>query len=176
MAGPRKVVPLRPKGNDGSENQALNVPDQAPSGSGLLELAEATLDLRARFFHVSGSDAVKLLYELAHTPFGSTGVEHEHNVSLEVEVSYLEAGDALYLLGLIRRVEDPSAPASYRNMGTLPVITATDAHRLAVHAGTERSLLRGLALERTYLAMVMGAGATLAASLVAALAWLATRA
>jgi len=152
------------------------VPVEDPSGVGLLDPADATLDLRARFVQASGAAAVALLDRLAQTPFGRTGAEQDPNVSIEVEVSYLLPGDALYLLGHIRRVEDPSASTTYRAMGTLPVITATEGAQLAVHAGREATLLRGLATERVYLTLAMCGLAGGSAGLVAALAWLATRA
>lgn len=153
------------------------VPVEDPSGLGLLDPRGATLDLRAHFFHASRAEACAFLKKLAQqTPFGSTGAELDANVSIEVEVSYLDPGERAYLLGHIRRVEDPSVATTYRAMGTLPVITATDDAKLAVHAGTEASLLRGLAAERAYLTLAMGALAGLSGGLVAALAWLATRA
>jgi hypothetical protein len=152
------------------------VPVEDPSGGGLLDPQGASFDLRARFFHVSGADAIALLHRLAETPFGRTGAEQSAVVSLEVEVSYLEPGERLYLLGHIHRVEDPSASTTYRAMGTLPVIAATGEAQLAVHAGREATLLRGLTAERVYLQAATAALVGLSGGLVTALAWLATRA
>ena len=152
------------------------VPVEDETGAGLVDLTDTALDLRAVSFHATGDEARGLLQALAATPFGSTGAEQDAVLSLDVEASYLAPGEALYLLGHIRRVEDPNASTTYRAMGTLPVISAASDRRLIAHAGGEATLRRGLSRERTYLAAASGLVGGLGAALVAALAWLATRA
>lgn len=151
------------------------VPVEDETGAGLVDLADTALDLRAVSFHASGDEARALLQTLAPTPFGSTGAEQDAVLSIDVEASYLAPGEALYLLGHIRRVEDPNASTTYRAMGTLPVISAASDRRLIAHAGREATLRRGLSRERAYLAAASGVVGGLGVALTAALVWLATR-
>ncbi len=152
------------------------VPVEDETGVGLVDLTNTALDLRAVSFHASGDEARGLLQTLAATPFGSTGAEQDAVLSIDVEASYLTPGEALYLLGHIRRVEDPNAATTYRAMETLPVISAASDRRLVAHAGREATLRRALSRERAYLAAAAGLVGGLGAALVATLAWLATRA
>ncbi len=148
------------------------VPVEDPSGDGVLELRQAVLDTRATFRTLTGDDAHAYLRALAETPFGHVGLDGDPTLCIEVEESWLEPGESLYLLGHIRRVEDPKAAASYRMIATVPVVSAAQDAELCVHAGNERSLLGSLALERTYLTMGLAAGVLLSAALVGAFAHL----
>jgi hypothetical protein len=151
------------------------VPIEDASGEGLLELSSATLDLRACFFRATGADARELLAQLSATPFGRASLDRGPTDNLEVEVSYLEPGESVYLLGGVRRVLDPRADASYRALETRPVV-ADDQGRLVVHAGHEGTLVRSLRRERGYLLAAGGLLAATSAALVAACAWLLARA
>lgn len=164
------MVPLR----TASWPAQLAVED--PSGQGMLELTHAEFDLRATFRTVSGDAAQELLRKLADTPFSLvTSRTYESTPTLEVEVSYLDPGESVYLLGNARRMEDPEAQSTYRAMGTVPVIGGAPDARLIVFAGSERSLLTVLGRERAY-CEVLGVGfALMSLSHAVVLAYLAAR-
>lgn len=151
------------------------VPIEDPSGAGVLETYAASFDLRARFLTVAGDAARTLLAQLAATPFGRPDIGAVEGLSLELEVSYLEPGESVYLLGGVQRIIAPRADASYRTMESRPVV-ADDQGRLVVHAGHEATLLGALHRERWYLIAAGGVVAATSASLVAACAWLFSRA
>ena len=82
----------------------------------------------------------------------------------------LDPGEALYVLGQCRRVEDPKAAGSYRADSTMAVVGGDSNDRIIVHAGDERSLLRSIGLERTYLDLLTAALAGVAVSQLAIMA------
>lgn len=143
------------------------VPVVDDSGEGWLDLTHAELDLRStvRFFK-EGSNAT-LSAAIAASPVGALRSSSAH-VHWVVEQSVLDPGERLYVLGQCRRVENPKGAGSYRADSTMPVVGGSADARIIVHAGTERSLLRSIGLERTYLDLLTAglAGVALSAAAV----------
>ncbi len=160
------VVPLH------AASWPARVPVEDPSGQGVLDITEADIDTRATFRTVSGDAARALLAAYAQTPFGDVRAAAEPFASIVVEESYVDPGESLYLLGHIARVEDPDAQATYRAMGTVPVVGSSSPARLVVHAGSERSLLTDLARERAVTAAAAYALVAASCALLAALVYL----
>lgn len=137
------------------------IPVEDPSGAGVLDLTGAAVDLRTTFRTVRDNEAYELLRSLASTPFGDRTSEAGHYVALEVEESFIDPGEHLYVLGDIHRVQNAEAQSLYRVMDTVPVIASSNPAKLAVYAGSERALLASLSRER---AVAAGVTALLVAS------------
>jgi hypothetical protein len=144
------------------------IPVKDASGDGLVDPTHVELDLRSTVKVFKQGDA--LGEALARTPIGKLkpGAAHLH---WTVEESVLDPGESLYVLGQCRRIEDPKAAGSYRADSTMAVVGGDPEQRLIVHAGDERSLLRSLGRERTYLdlltAALLGTAASLALTMLA---------
>ncbi len=147
------------------------IPIEDASGPGILDLTGAELDLRSTFRDVRNPEAQRILAAYAQTPFGdpARGLMY---TSLEIEESFLDAGEHAYLMGSIRRVHDPAVSALYREMGTVPFIRSSLPVRLVMHAGSERSLIQSLRRERAVVSAILAMLAAASMSLLAALAYL----
>ena len=141
------------------------IPVADASGDGLLDPAHAELDLRSTVKSVKHGSGSALSMALAQSPIGPLRPTEGH-LHWTVEQSVLDPGEALYVLGQCRRVEDPKAAGSYRMDSTMAAVGGTEAERIIVHAGSERSLLRSIGLERSYLDLLTAALAGVAASLL----------
>lgn len=138
------------------------VPVRDASGDGLIDLTHAELDLRSTVKTFKQGD--ELATALARTPVGALSPRSGH-LHWTVEQSVLDPGEALYVLGQCARIEDPKAAGSYRADSTMAVVGGSADARIIVHAGTERSLLRSIGLERSYLDLLAAALSGVAASL-----------
>jgi len=141
------------------------IPVSDASGDGLLDPAHAELDLRSTVKTVKHGSGSALAVALARSPIGPLRPTDGH-LHWTVEQSVLDPGEALYVLGQCRRIEDPKAAGSYRMVSTMAAVGGTEADRIIVHAGNERSLLRSIGLERSYLDLLTAALAGVAASLL----------
>lgn len=150
------------------------LPVEDPSGPGLLEMKGAEVDLRASFRVLRGDDALALLASYASTPFGDQSRNALPFTAIEVEESFADAGEKLYVLGTIHRVQDPDANTQYREMSTVPVIGTREPTRLAVYAGSEGALVASLRRERAVVTALAVTLSVASAMLVAALAYLRT--
>ncbi|MFO0652182.1 MAG: hypothetical protein U0326_38540 [Polyangiales bacterium] len=124
------------------------IPVEDPSAAGVLDLTGAAVDLRTTFRTVRDNEAYELLRHLASTPFGDRTSAAGHYIALEVEESFIDPGEHLYVLGDIHRVQNAEAQSLYRVMDTVPVIASSNPAKLAVYAGSERALLASLSRER----------------------------
>lgn len=150
------------------------VPVADESGDGWLDLTHAELDLRSRVTTFKQGGRPPLAAALANSPVGALRAGGLH-VRWIVEESVLDPGERLYVLGQCKRIEDPKPAGSYRADATVPVVGGSADARLVVHAGTERTLLRSMGLERGYLDLLTGALATVAVGMVATMLALASR-
>lgn len=141
------------------------IPVSDASGNGLLDPTHAELDLRSTVKTLKHDSGSALAMALAQSPIGPLKPADGH-LHWTVEQSVLDPGEALYVLGQCRRVEDPKAAGSYRMDSTMAAVGGTKADRIIVHAGNERSLLRSIGLERSYLNLLTAALAGVAASLL----------
>lgn len=149
------------------------VPVVDDSGEGWLDLTHAELDLRSTVtFFKEGSNA-HLSAALAASPVGALRPSAPH-VHWVVEQNVLDPGEKLYVLGQCKRVENPKGVGSYRADSTMPVVGGSPDARIIVHAGTERSLLRSIGLERGYLDLLTAALAGVAISAAATMIALAS--
>jgi hypothetical protein len=143
-----------------------------PSGSGIVEMLATTLDTRAVFETVSGSDARERLRQYSTIGDFRALADASNNEPVEIEMSYLVPGETLYLLGNIRRVKDSNVTAMYRDVATVPIVEPTDGVDLVVYAGKESSLLQTLERERQFLTWALALIATTAAAYVCAVMYL----
>ena len=141
------------------------IPVSDASGDGLLDPSHAELDLRSTVKTVKHSSGSALAVALTQSPIGPLRPTDGH-LHWTVEQSVLDPGEGLYVLGQCRRVEDPKAAGSYRMDSTMAAVGGTASERIIVHAGNERSLLRSIGLERSYLDLLAAALAGVAASLL----------
>jgi hypothetical protein len=141
------------------------IPVTDASGDGLLDPTHAELDLRSTVKSVKHGGGSALAMALAQSPIGPLRPTEGH-LHWTVEQSALDPGETLYVLGQCRRIEDPKAAGSYRMDSTMAAVGGTEADRIIVHAGNERSLLRSIGLERSYLDLLTAALAGVAASLL----------
>ncbi len=146
------------------------VPVKDESGDGWLDLTHAELDLRSTLKAYKQGHDVPLAKRLEASPVGEIRPDPAH-VRWIVEQSALDPGERLYVLGQCKRVENPKADGGYRADATVPVVGGSADARLIVHAGTERSLLRSIGLERGYLdlltAVLVGVAVSVAATMIA---------
>lgn len=141
------------------------------SGPGIVTLADADLDLRATFRTVARAEAGTLLAAYAATALGDD-VPSWTNPLLEVSESYLDPGEALYLLGAVQHIPDFGSAGQYREATMVPVLTPTPDGTLIAHAGTKATLRASLRRERTYLAASAGVIAAAGLLLVVAFVYL----
>ncbi|TAK22240.1 MAG: hypothetical protein EPO40_28635 [Myxococcaceae bacterium] len=142
------------------------IPVSDASGSGLIDPSHAEVDLRSTVKTYKQGSSVELARTLAQSPIGTLNPSAGH-LRWTVEQSVLDPGESLYVLGPCRRIEDPKAASSYRMDSTMAVVGGTAADRIILHAGDERSLLRSIGLERTYLDLLTAALAGVALSQLA---------
>jgi len=134
------------------QTRPSSIPVRDASGEGDVDPDGVEPDVRAlvrQFRH--GSE--RALTERLRADFGITLSPSHTHIRWWVEEGYLEPGEALYLLGACRRVEDPRAIASYRGDASRALLHA-GAGQLILHAGTERSLLSLLRRELTLLQLL----------------------
>jgi len=123
------------------------VPIHGPFGPALLDLTTAWSDLRAKR-HIARKRALKrgdFRQIVGETPL--------LDGAYVLEERFLEPGEAIYIAGEVQRFEAPSVEAGYRETGAVPVIGGTS---LVVHAGSRRSLLRGMLVEKGFLDVALG--------------------
>jgi hypothetical protein len=146
------------------------VPVSDESGEGWLDLTHAELDLRSKVTTFKQGHSLALAARLEASPVGVLRPTAAH-IRWVVEQSALDPGERLYVLGQCKRVENPKADGGYRADATMPVVGGSADARLIVHAGTERSLLRSIGLERGYLdlltAGLVGVAVSVAATMIA---------
>jgi len=142
------------------------IPVSDASGSGLIDPSHAEVDLRSTVKTYKQGSSVELARTLAQSPIGTLNPSAGH-LRWTVEQSVLDPGESLYVLGPCRRIEDPKAASSYRMDSTMAAVGGTAADRIILHAGDERSLLRSIGLERTYLDLLTAALAGVALSQLA---------
>ncbi len=150
------------------------IPVRDASGAGVLDVTHAEFDLRARVATVKHGRRHDLLGGVSRLTGAALRPSGNH-LRWIIEEGFVDPGESLYALGDCRRVEDPSAAASYRADATRPVVGGGRGAKLIVHAGDERSLLASLRRERALLDLVGAAFVGLAASLSAVLLALASR-
>lgn len=151
----------------------LRIAVQDASGEGEVDPEGAEPDLRAVRKQFRGDRDPTLLQRL-QTDFGITLAPQPGHTRWTVEESFLDPGEAVYLLGDARRVDDPKAAASYRGDATRPVVGGHH-QGLILHAGDERSLLALLRRESRWLDLLGAASVGLALSVVGLAVVLATR-
>lgn len=146
------------------------LPVHDATGSGTLDFGDAILDFEAGQSIGTSSEYPRTLRERTQMGGGE----------FLVRESVLLPGDALYVLGPVRRTPDPTAQGqfAYRAAPTTARVSPQadesdeERHPLFVHAGTEQSLLDaihgGLARENTF-SWVLGVAAALVATSLAAL-------
>ncbi|MBL8601783.1 MAG: hypothetical protein JNK72_07660 [Myxococcales bacterium] len=103
-------------------------------GNGVLTLARASLDLRAkvwRFVSGGGEGFMSALRASVAQVAAPKGVPYE------VEVSYLDRGEALYVIGQATVVEDLGGQSDYRAIGRRAELGREGP--VVVHAGTRES-------------------------------------
>ncbi len=146
------------------------VPVKDESGDGWLDLTHAELDLRSTVKSYRQGHDVPLATALEASAVGTIRPDPAH-VRWIVEQSVLDPGERLYVLGQCKRVDNPKADGGYRADATVPVVGGSADARLIVHAGTERSLLRSIGLERGYLdlltAVLVGVAVSVVATMIA---------
>lgn len=140
------------------------IPVRDASGDGWLDPTHAELDLRSTVATFKQGSTGSVATAVARSVIGTLNPTPGHR-QWTVEQSVLDPGEALYVLGQCRRVEDPKAAGSYRADSTMAVVGGDSNDRIIVHAGDERSLLRSIGLERTYLDLLTAGLAGVAASL-----------
>lgn len=145
------------------------IPVSDASGSGLIDPSHAEVDLRSTVKTYKQGSSAEIAMSLAQSPIGTLKPSAGH-LRWTVEQSVLDPGELLYVLGHCKRVEDPKASSSYRMDSTMAAVGGTAADRIILHAGDERSLLRSIGLERTYLDMLTAALVGVAISQLAIMA------
>jgi hypothetical protein len=146
---------------------------QDASGEGEVDPEGAEPDLRAVRKQFRADRDPALLARLL-ADFDITLAPRSGHTRWTVEESFLDPGEAVYLLGDARRVDDPKAAASYRGDATRPVVGGHH-QGLILHAGDERSLLALLRRESRWLDLLGAASVGLALSVVGLAVVLATR-
>jgi len=154
----------------GDRAQPKEIPIEDPSGTGWLDLGSAEVDLRAVRQVVRPRAARRGRFRDLLESFGIAGSYD----TFVIEERYLERGERIYVLGAVQRLEAARVQSHYRNGQAAPVIGGTADKKLIVWAGTERSLLRSLWLERRYLDLVLGGAVALAGLVVGAAAYYAS--
>lgn len=145
------------------------VPIADSSGEGWLDLTHAEVDLRSTVVHFRQGSRAELSAAVTASPVGRLDARPNHR-HWTLEQSVLDPGERLYVLGRCARVEDPRAVGSYRADVTVPILGGTPEERIVVHAGSERSLLRSIDLERGYLDLLAATLVGVAASMAAVMA------
>jgi hypothetical protein len=140
------------------------VPVEDASGEGFLDLSTADLDLRAvqRVARGRAARSPKLAEALRDLPD-----RHAYTAFL-IEERFLEPGEQLFVLGAVQRIEPAQRQGNYRDAGAAPVVGARPGAGMIVHAGTERSLVRSLMLERRVVDAMLALVLVTAVAVVAA--------
>ncbi|WP_437336494.1 hypothetical protein [Sorangium sp. So ce394] len=135
------------------------------SGEGTLEMAGAEVDLRALRGIKPGRDAHRSGWPRC---FPSVDPSSRY----EVEESYMEPGEPLFVVGAVKKTVPSAQGAGYRKHAVAPVIGQGEGAPLLVFAGTGADLRRELLLEARYLKAAMAVA--LVAGLIAAsqMCWL----
>jgi hypothetical protein len=140
------------------------VPIRAKGGAALLDLTHVAPDLRAirRVVrpHALRRERYRDIVGQAWTA-GSTYV---------LEERFLERGEPVHVIGRVLRFEATDGPA-----GRLPVLGGTATEPLVIHAGTRRTLLRGIVVERAFLSAAIPLCLSVTLSIAAVSAWLGSR-
>lgn len=131
------------------------VPIRGDGGTALLDLTHVVADLRAvrRVASPREIGAGKHRSIVGPAPVAKS--------SYVLEERFLDRGEAIHVIGRVVRFDGSGG-------GSVPVIGGTAAEPVIVHAGSRRSLLHGLSIERRFVT----AGAALCAALTLAVAWL----
>jgi hypothetical protein len=87
-----------------------------------------------------------------------------------LEERFLSPGEPVHVIGRVLRFEPGNGPD-----GRIPVIGGTAAEPLVIHAGTRRTLLRGLSVERAFLTAALPICAAITLSIAAMSVYLGTR-
>ncbi|MFT3768554.1 MAG: hypothetical protein QM820_24170 [Minicystis sp.] len=145
----------------GEQRGPMLVPLRSEHGAAILDLTHATVDLRARLLRVRGR---RLRAHLARLLAGAP----EPSSIYVFEERFLDPGEPVHVIGRVQRFENVSGRA-------VPVIGGVPGDVAIVHAGTRRSLLRGLAVERGYLAVAAPIGLGISVAVAALSAYLASR-
>ena len=140
------------------------VPVEDASGEGFLDLSTADLDLRAvqRVARGRAARSPELAEVLRDLPD-----RHAYTAFL-IEERFLEPGEQLFVLGAVQRIEPAQRQGNYRDAGTAAVVGARPGAGMIVHAGTERSLVRSLMLERRVVDAMLALVLVTAVAVVAA--------
>jgi hypothetical protein len=137
-----------------SVSGAQLVPIRGPFGAALLDLTYGWVDLRSKRL-IARKRAIKR-GDFRHI----VGEQAPFDGAFVLEERFLDPGEALYIAGEVQRLAAPSLEGGYRETGALPVIGGSS---MVVHAGSRRSLLRGILVEKGFLdAALAGAGVILA--------------
>jgi hypothetical protein len=139
------------------------VPIQGPGGAALLDLTHVSVDLRA--LRVIAKRRAIRRGDFRHL----VGEQAEFNGAYVLEERYLDPGEAIYIAGQVQRLAAPSVEVGYRETGAVPVIGGISA---VVHAGSRRSLLRGLVLEKGFLDVALGLAGVIGAGTAGLVAYL----
>lgn len=88
------------------------------------------------------------------------------------EERFLDPGEAIYVEGRVQRFEAASGDAHRKDPATVPVIGGTSDEPMIVHAGSRRSLLGSISMERRFLDVALGLTLAVAAATLATTAYL----
>ncbi|APR80932.1 Hypothetical protein A7982_06279 [Minicystis rosea] len=145
----------------GEQHGSMLVPVRSKRGVAFVDLTQTTVDLRAKRLRVSGG---RLRDHLARLVDGGPDA-----ASIYVfEERFLDPKEPLHVIGRVRRFQAGSS-------GSIPVIGGAPGDLAVVHAGSRRSLLRALAIERGYLAFAIAVCFGMTAAIAALSAYLASR-
>jgi hypothetical protein len=125
-------------------NGPLIVPISGDGGAALLDLDHAVADLRA----VRCVARPRALQRGQYRDI--VGNAWVAGSSYVLEERFLERGEPLYVIARVVRFELRDG-----HPGRLPVLGGTAVEPVVIHAGTRRSLLRGLAVERAFLSAAL---------------------
>lgn len=88
------------------------------------------------------------------------------------EERFLDPGEAIYVEGRVQRFEAASGDAPPKDPKAVPVIGGTSDEPVIVHAGSRRSLLGAISMERRFLDVALGLTVAVAAATLATTAYL----
>jgi hypothetical protein len=151
--------------------EPARVPVVDASGDGWLDMTHAEVDLRAMRRVVRESRSFRREYAAAlEGATRGTGTK-----AFVIEERYLEPGERLFVLGAVQRLEPAVHEGGYRAASIAPVVGGSPRAKLIVHAGTERSLLRSIGVERRYLGVLLGMVASVGIAVLAAAGYFISR-
>jgi hypothetical protein len=142
------------------------------SGMGMLELQNAEFDFQTIGYAFKGGASDPIANRVR--AFGSLRPSPGHVRFIALE-RYLMPGEELYMLGHVNRYRNAQGESMYRSLATTPYIQGTSEAKVFVHAGSERSILRGLQREKTVATVMVAATAMVGMAAAGIELWLVSR-